>query len=117
MALERGKLSDVVTVSAGTTVGIITVASSKKVYVKSIVAYDVTGAGSTAHVYIIPNGGAINPPDPAGGTKLYHIELAENETALIEPSYPIVLDTTGDQISVGAFSANVNFFITGDKEV
>ena len=36
MALERGKLSDVVQVSAGTTVGIITVSSSKKVYVKSI---------------------------------------------------------------------------------
>ena len=31
MALERGKLSEVVNVAAGTTVGIITVAASKKV--------------------------------------------------------------------------------------
>ena len=41
MALERGKLSNIVVVSAGSTAGIITVASSKKVYVKSISAYDV----------------------------------------------------------------------------
>ena len=39
MALERGKLSNVVHVSAGTTVGIITCASSKKVYIKSIVCH------------------------------------------------------------------------------
>ena len=39
MALERGKLSNVVQVAAGATVGIITVASSKKVYVKSIIAH------------------------------------------------------------------------------
>ena len=111
MALERGKLSDIVKVSAGDTVGIITVASSKKVYVKSIAAFDVTGAGSTAHVYIIPNGGSVGD-----GTKLYDVTLSANETALIEPSYPIVLDTTGDKISVGTTGADVNFFITGDKE-
>jgi hypothetical protein len=37
MALERGKLSNVVRVSAGTTVGIITSTGSKKVYIKSII--------------------------------------------------------------------------------
>ena len=111
MALERGKLSNIVQVSAGSTVGIITVAASKKVYVKSIAAFDVAGAGSTAHVYVIPNGGSVGD-----ATKLYSVSLSASETALIEPSYPIVLDTTGDQISVGALGANVNFFITGDKE-
>ena len=111
MALERGKLSNIVQVAAGSTVGIITVAASKKVYVKSIAAFDVTGAGSTAHVYVIPNGGSVGD-----ATKLYNITLTASETALIEPSYPIVLDTTGDQISVGSTGANVNFFITGDKE-
>ena len=111
MALERGKLSDIVAVSAGSTVGIITVASSKKVYVKSIAAYDAAGAGSTAHVYVIPNGGTVQ-----NKTKLYNITLSANETALIEPSYPIVLDTTGDKISVGTTGGTINFFITGDKE-
>ena len=46
MALERGKLGNIVQVSAGATVGIITVAASKKVYVKSIAAFDVTGVSS-----------------------------------------------------------------------
>jgi hypothetical protein len=39
MALERGKLSNVVQVAAGNTVGIITCASSKKVYIKSIICH------------------------------------------------------------------------------
>lgn len=111
MTLERGKLNDIVVVSTGTTVGIITVTNSKKVYVKSIAAYDVAGAGSTAHVYVVPNNGSIED-----NTKLFNITLTANETALIEPSYPIVLDTTGDQISVGAAGGNINFFITGDRE-
>jgi len=112
MALERGKLSNIVVVSAGSTAGIVTVASSKKVYVKSIAAYDVGATGvATAHVYVIPNGGSVED-----NTKLFDITLAASETALIEPSYPIVLDTTGDQISVGATGGNINFFITGDKE-
>ena len=111
MAFTNGKLSDIVVVSAGSTAGIVTVASSKKVYVRSIAAYDVAGAGATAHVYVIPNGGSVGD-----NTKLFNITLTENETALIEPIYPIVLETTGDQISVGATGGNINFFITGDKE-
>ena len=111
MALERGKLTNVIAVAAGNTTDIITVSSNKKVYVKSIAAFDVTGAGSTAHVYVVPNGGSVGD-----ATKLYNITLSANETVLIEPSYPIVLDTTGDKISVGSLGANINFFITGDKE-
>ena len=58
MALERGKLSNVVQVAAGTTVGIITVAASKKVYVKSIIAHAAgTGiATASGQVYFVPNG-------------------------------------------------------------
>ena len=37
-------------------------------------------------------------------------------TVLLEPAYPIVIESTGDQISVGAGTSTVNFFITGDKE-
>jgi hypothetical protein len=53
MALERGKLSNVVVVSAGSTVGIITVASSKKVYVKSIIACNAGTATSQLHKFIL----------------------------------------------------------------
>ena len=58
MALERGKLSNVVQVAAGTTVGIITCASSKKVYIKSIICH-APGTGistATAQVYFCPTG-------------------------------------------------------------
>ncbi len=51
MAFTNGKLSDIVVVSAGSTSDIITVAGNKKVYVRSIAAYDVGATGvSTANV-------------------------------------------------------------------
>ena len=113
MAFTNGKLSDSVVVSAGSTSDIVTVASNKKVYVRSIAAYDVGATGiATAHVYVIPNGGSVG-----ANTKLFDVTLAASETALIEPIYPIVLESTGDKISVGATGGNINFFITGDKEV
>ncbi len=112
MALDGGQLSEVVAVSASSTVGIITVASSKKVYIKSIAAYDISGDACTAHVYVVPNGDS-----PVDANKLFHISLVANETALIEPSYPIVLDTTGDSLRVGVGTQGpINFFISGDKE-
>lgn len=120
MALERGKLSNVVVVSAGSTVGIITVASSKKVYVKSIIAH-ASAIGvqtATAQVYFVPNG-----ESAASTNKIFDVDVNSGETVLIEPSYPLVLDTTGDALFVGTGSVvggaatHVNFIITGDKEV
>lgn len=113
MALERGKLSNVVVVSAGSTVGIITVASSKKVYVKSIIAHALTGVSTaTAQVYFVPNGGSAD-----NTTRIFDVDVAPGETVLIEPSYPLVISTTGDSIRVGAGVSTVNFLITGDKEL
>lgn len=115
MALERGKLSEVVVVSASSTVGIITVASSKKVYIRSIAVMDRAGAAglaATAHVYVVPNGDS-----HVDANKIFHIGLNKDETALVEPVYPIVLDTTGDSLRVGCGTAGpLNVFITGDKE-
>ena len=119
MALERGKLSNVVQVAAGTTVGIITCASSKKVYVKSIVCH-ASGTGTTqatAQVYFCPTG-----ISSASTNKIFDVDVASGETVLIEPSYPLVLDTTGDSLQVGTgnfvglAATHVNFIITGDKE-
>ena len=112
MAFTNGKLSDIVVVSAGSTTGIATVVSNKKIYVRSIAAFDVGATGvATAHVYVIPNGGSVGD-----STKLFHVNLSQNETVLIEPIYPIVLESTGDQISVGSTGGDINVFITGDKE-
>ena len=111
MALERGKLTNIVQVAAGTTVGIITVASSKKVYVKSIICHQPSITNATAQVYFVPNGGAVGT-----ATKLFDVDVNSGETVLIEPSYPLVLDTTGDSLRVGAGTSTINFLITGDKE-
>ncbi len=120
MALERGKLSNVVQVSGGSTVGIITCAASKKVYIKSIIAH-ASAIGvqtATAQVYFVPNGGSA-----ASTNKIFDVDVNSGETILIEPSYPLVLDTTGDALFVGTGSVvggaatHVNFIITGDKEV
>ena len=119
MALERGKLSNVVRVAAGATVGIITCASSKKVYIKSIICH-ASGTGintATGQVYFVPNGSSATDTN-----KIFDVDITAGETVLIEPSYPLVLDTTGDSLFVGTgnfigmAATHINVIITGDKE-
>ena len=114
MALTRGRLSNVTTVSAGTTTAVVTVANNKKVYVKSIAIHDaaVAGVACTAHVYVVPNGGAVGD-----ATRMFNLTMTAKETVLIEPSYPIVLEDTGDKIEVGAVNGSLNVLVNGDKEV
>ena len=119
MALERGKLSNVVTVGGGSTVAIVTVASSKKVYVKSVMVHNTGGAGgvttATGQVYFVPNGVSAGTT----ATRLFDVDVSPGETVLIEPSYPLVLDTTGDALHVGNSATTngaLNFIVTGDKE-
>ena len=121
MALERGKLSNVVRVAAGATVGIATCTSSKKVYIKSIIAH-AAGGGSigtaTGQVYFTQAGVTTGPT-----TRIFDVDILAGETILLEPSYPIVLESTGDQLVVGTgnvtgiAATHVNFMVTGDKEV
>ena len=101
MALDRGKLSNVVNGAAAATVGIVTVASNKKVYVKSIIAHVAGLTTATAQVYFVPNGGTSNDPN----NRIFDVQVdggTSSGTVLLEPSYPLVLDTTGDAIFVGA---------------
>lgn len=120
MALERGKLTNVVQVAAGDTVGMITCSSSKKVYIKSIICH-ASGAGintGTAQVYFCPTG-----VSSASNNRIFDVDVTAGESVMIEPSYPLVLDTTGDSIQVGTgnyvglAATHINFIITGDKEV
>ena len=111
MAFSNTKLSDIVVVAAGATTDIITVSSSKKVYIRSIIVHAGTAVTTTAQVYVVPNGGSVSD-----STRLFNVDVVTNDTVLIEPSFPIVLDTNGDKLSVGAGASTVNVFITGDKE-
>tara|TARA_B100000073_G_scaffold152506_1_gene125843 strand:- start:7307 stop:7645 length:339 start_codon:yes stop_codon:yes gene_type:complete len=112
MALNRTKLTDVVRVASGSTVGIATVSSNKKVFVKSILAFNNAGTASTAQVYFVPNGGSAGE-----STRIFNITLTASESTILEPSYPFVLESTGDEIKVGAMGSAINFIVTGDREV
>jgi hypothetical protein len=112
MALSRGQLREVIPVAASATIGIVTVASSKKVYVKNITLHN-TGAATTANavVYFIPNGGSAG-----SATEMYDIDLSKKETVSLDLSYPFVMDTTGDVLTVKALVTQVNVMVTGDVE-
>ena len=119
MALERGKLTNVVQVSAGATVAMVTCASSKKVYIKSILVH-APGTGiqnGTGQIYFVPNGGTADDTN-----KIFDIDVKSGETVMLEPSYPLVLDTTGDALFAGTgeytglAATHMNVIITGDKE-
>ena len=117
MALERGKLTDVITLAIGQTVAGVTVASNKKVYIKSIMAHSpyVGLASGTAQVYMVPNSGG-SAGTASTTNQIFNADIYAGETVLFEPSYPIVIDATGDTIQVGTGATTINFLITGDKE-
>ena len=117
MALERGKLTDVITLGVGTTIAGVTVASNKKIYVKSIMAFApyVGLSSGTAQVYMVPNsGGSAGTANTTN--QIFNVDVYAGETVLIEPSYPIVIESTGDTIQVGTAATTINFLLTGDKE-
>ena len=118
MSLQRTQLLDVTSITGINTVGILTVASNKKIYVKSIMAHAVYAgiASGTAQVHVVPNNGG------SAGTastlnRIFDVDVYAGETVFIEPSYPIVIGSTGDTIQCGTGNTTINFLITGDKEV
>ena len=118
MALERGNLSDVVLCGVGNTQALVTCASNKKVYVKSIIAHAPEPVGvssATAHIYYVPNnGGSVGTASSIN--RIAALSVYSEETIMFEPSYPLVLTATNDTIQVGAASTIVNFLVSGDKE-
>jgi hypothetical protein len=114
MALTRGRLTNnVVNVSAGTTVGIVTVSNNKKIYVKSIIAHNgISTTAVTAHVYYVPTGVTTSV-----NNRIFNVSIAQSETVFLEPSYPIILTTTGDTLSIGSSLGQLNVIVNGDQEV
>ena len=119
MALERGKLTDVIAVGLGNTLAAVTVASNKKVYVKSIIAH-ASGIGvatGRAAVYFVANGASVSADN-----RIFDADIENGETIMFEPSYPLVLSTSGDALHVGTIApvgvaaTHINFIVTGDKE-
>ena len=117
MALDRGKLTNVITLGVGQTVAGVTVASNKKVYVKSIMAHApyVGLSSGTAQVYLVPNSGG-SAGTASTSNQIFNVDVYAGETVFLEPSYPIVIDATGDTVQVGIGLTTINFLLTGDKE-
>ena len=121
MALSRGRLTEVVNVSAGNTVGVLTVSSSNKIYVKSILAHNVgltTTGAARLFVNYVPNGGSSTTDN-----RIFNVSIGQSESVMLEPSYPLVLTTTGDSLSIGCTvqsltttDAQINVIISGDQE-
>ena len=130
MALERGTLAFPITVGAGTTVGIVTVSGTKKIYIKSIVIHNTNvGTGNTdltqtVQVYMVPNDGG-SSGTASQSNRIFRGSLEPDDTFTFEPNYPITLSSDGDTIQVynegldnGGVATNpVNILILGDKEV
>jgi hypothetical protein len=130
MALARGTLSFPISVGAGTTVGIVTVSSSKKIYIKSIVIYNANvGTGNTnltqtVQIHMVPNDGG-SAGTASSTNRIFRGSLEPDDTFTFEPNYPITLSSDGDSIRVfnegtnnGGVATNpVNVLILGDKEI
>jgi len=129
MALRRGNLGFPVTVSAGSTVGIVTVTSNLKVYVKSIAIHNAnvgtanTDLTQTVQVHVVPNSGG-SAGTASAGNRIFRGALEPDDTFLFEPNYPITLESTGDSIRVfnegtyngGVADNDVVVLVIGDKE-
>ena len=133
MALKKTQLLDIQSVTGIATVGIFTVGVTQTAggvgiastsYIKNIIMHN-TGIGSAqVSLYINPN----LTPGPAlavTANRIMRIDLAANETAFFESTYPIVM-TDRDSLTVeinapdsggtGIGSA-VNFIVNGDTDV
>ena len=118
MALERGKLSNVVQVAAGTTVGIICCCIQKGLC-------KIHHCSCCRNWYCYCNWTSLlrSNGNTAGATnKIFDVDIISGETVLLEPSYPLCW-TTGDALFVGTgnvtgiAATHVNFIITGDKDL
>lgn len=130
MPLSRGSLGFPTVVGAGSTVGIVTVANNKKVYVKSVVVHNATvGTANTnltqqVQIYVVPNSGG-NAGTPTSSHRIFRGSLEPDDTFTFEPNYPITLEATGDSIRVfnegtfngGTATNSINVIVLGDKEV
>lgn len=105
MALLKTKLTDVISVTGISTVGIFTagttpvpVGTSGTTYVRTVLMHNTGLATATSSIYIYPDG----VTDVSVGQTAYRVarvDLASNETYFYEMNYPMTL-TSGDKIIV-----------------
>jgi len=130
MALSRGNLSFPVVVSAGSTVGIVTVSNNKKVYIKGVLIHNAnvgtanTNLTQTVQLFMVQNSAA-SAGTPSATNRIFRGALEPDDTFFFEPNYPITLTATGDSLRAfneGTFNSGtatnpVTITVLGDVEV
>ena len=130
MALKKTQLLDITSVTGIATVGIFTAGvtqtaagTASTTYIKNVIMHN-TGLGTArVSLYLNPD---TNPVSVAvTANRFLRLDIASNETAFFESTYPIVMTGT-DSLSVevsapdaggtGIGSA-VNFIVNGDTDV
>ena len=130
MALKKTQLLDITSVTGIATVGIFTAGvtataagTASTTYIKNVIMHN-TGLGTArVSLYLNPD---TNPVSVAvTANRFLRLDIASNETAFFESTYPIVLTGT-DSLSVeitapdtggtGIGSA-VNFIVNGDTDI
>ena len=134
MALKKTQLLDITSVTGINTVGIFTVGVTPTAggvgvastsYIKNVIMHN-TGLG-TARVsaYINPDTTPVLTGYGVTANRFLRLDLAPNETAFFESTYPIVM-TSNDSLTVevsapdsggSGIGSAVNFIVNGDTDV
>ena len=134
MALKKTQLLDITSITGISTVGIYTVGVTptaggvgvaSTTYVKNVIMHN-TGLGTArVSLYINPDTSPVRTGYGVTAKRFLRLDLAPNETAFFESTYPIVM-TERDSLTVevnvpddggtGIGSA-VNFIVNGDTDV
>jgi hypothetical protein len=116
MAIAKGNLGNIVSVSTASTVGIYTNPSSTKTYIKGFVIHNVGVSSAFCKMHEVPNsGGSVGAADSTN--RFFSQFIDSGETTFLEYPYPLTLTGTNDSIRVEIPDAGmVNFQILGDKD-
>ena len=130
MALKKTQLLDITSVTGIATVGIFTAGvtataagTASTTYIKNVIMHN-TGLGTArVSLYLNPD---TNPVSVAvTANRFLRLDIASNETAFFESTYPIVMTGT-DSLSVEIIAPDsggtgigsaVNFIVNGDTDV
>ena len=131
MTLQKTKLSDVISVTGVSTVGIFTVGQSvtpagitSTSYIRGIVMHNIGIGSIVTSLYFYPTGE--NVLSHANTSfRMARVDLAESETFFYETNYPITM-TGSDQLVVEILPSSnggsgigtvVNFQLLGDTDI
>ena len=117
MALSKTSLSNIVSITGVSTVGIYTNPVSTKSYIKAFVIHNAGVSSAFCRLYDVPNsGGSVG--SASSNNQFFSQYINPGETTFLEYPYPLTLVNTNDSIRFYNSTANqvINIQILGDKD-